>query len=70
MEEMSRRAERIFVMKKTVLSLILQVLYRTMRVLEKRDAIRKDELYNKLISSKWSYEQVIKLISSDPPEND
>ena len=38
MQEMSRRAERIFVMKKTVLSLILQVLYRTMRVLEKRDA--------------------------------
>ena len=39
-------------------------------LLEKRDAIRKDELYNKLISSKWSYEQVIKLISSDPPDDD
>lgn len=36
-------------------------------LLEKRDAIRKDELYNKLINSKWSYEQVIKLIASDPP---
>jgi len=34
---MSRRAERIFMMKKAVLSLILQVLYRTMCVLEKRD---------------------------------
>ena len=39
-------------------------------LLEKRDAIRKDELYNKLVSSKWSFEQVIKLISSDPPKND
>ena len=39
-------------------------------LLEKRDAIRKDELYNKLVSSKWTYEQVIKLISSDPPDDD
>jgi hypothetical protein len=39
-------------------------------LLEKRDAIRKDELYNKLVNSKWSYEQVIKLISSDPPDGD
>ncbi len=39
-------------------------------LLEKRDAIRKDELYNKLINSKWSFEQVIKLITSDPPEDD
>ncbi len=38
-------------------------------LLEKRDAIRKDELYNKLISSKWSFEQVIKMISSDPPDD-
>ena len=37
-------------------------------LLEKRDAIRRDELYNKLVNSKWSYEQVIKLISSDPPD--
>lgn len=27
-------------------------------LLEKRDAIRKDELYNKLINSKWTFEQV------------
>ena len=39
-------------------------------LLEKRDAIRKDELYNKLVNSKWSFEQVIKLISSDPPDDD
>lgn len=39
-------------------------------LLDKRDAIRKDELYNKLVNSKWSFEQVIKLISSDPPDND
>ncbi len=39
-------------------------------LLDKRDAIRKDELYDKLINSKWSFEQVIKLISSDPPDND
>ena len=39
-------------------------------LLEKRDAIRKDELYKKLVSSKWTYEQVIKLISSDPPDED
>ncbi len=39
-------------------------------LLEKRDAVRKNELYDKLIKSKWSYEQVIKLITSDPPEDD
>ena len=39
-------------------------------LLDKRDAIRKDELYNKLVSSRWTYEQVIKLISSDPPDDD
>lgn len=39
-------------------------------LLEKRDALRKDELYSKLINSKWSYEQVVKLISSDPPDDD
>ena len=39
-------------------------------ILDKRDAIRKDELYNKLVSSRWTYEQVIKLISSDPPDDD
>ena len=39
-------------------------------LMEKRDAVRKDELYNKLINSKWSFEQVMKLISSDPPEED
>ena len=39
-------------------------------LLEKRDAIRKDELYDKLINSKWTFEQVIKLIESDPPDND
>ncbi len=39
-------------------------------LLDKRDGIRKDELYNKLINSKWSYEQVIKLIASDPPRDD
>ena len=39
-------------------------------LLEKRDAFRRDELYTKLDSSKWSYEQVIKLISSDPPDDD
>ena len=39
-------------------------------LLEKRDAIRKDELYNKLINSKWTFEQVIKLIDSDPPDDD
>ena len=39
-------------------------------LLDKRDAIRKDELYDKLVKSKWSFEQVIKLISSDPPDND
>ena len=38
-------------------------------LLDKRDAIRKDELYGKLVNSKWSFEQVIKLISSDPPDN-
>ena len=38
-------------------------------LLDKRDAIRKDELYDKLVNSKWSFEQVIKLISSDPPDN-
>lgn len=39
-------------------------------LLEKRDAIRKDELYNKLINSKWTFEQVIKIIASDPPDDD
>ncbi len=39
-------------------------------LLEKRDAIRKDDLYNRLVSSKWTYEQVIKLISENPPDND
>ena len=39
-------------------------------LLEKRDAFRKDELYNKLVNSKWSFEQVIKMISSDPPDDD
>ena len=39
-------------------------------LLEKRDAIRKDELYNKLVNSKWTFEQVIKLINSDPPDDD
>ena len=39
-------------------------------LLDKRDAIRKDEIYNKLVNSKWSFEQVIKLISSDPPNDD
>ena len=39
-------------------------------LLEKRDAIRKDELYDKLINSKWTFEQVIKLIESDPPDDD
>ena len=39
-------------------------------LLEKRDAIRKDELYSKLVNSKWSFEQVMKMISSDPPDND
>ena len=38
-------------------------------LLEKRDAVRKNELYNILVSSKWTYEQVIKLISSDPPDD-
>ncbi len=39
-------------------------------LIEKRDAIRKDELYNKLLNSKWTFEQMIKLIDSDPPEDD
>lgn len=39
-------------------------------LLEKRDAIRKDELYKKLVNSKWTFEQVIKLIESDPPDDD
>ena len=39
-------------------------------LLEKRDAIRKDELYNKLVNSKWKFEQVIKLIESEPPDDD
>jgi flagellar biosynthesis chaperone FliJ len=39
-------------------------------LLDKRDAIRKDELYNKLVGSRWTYEQVIKLLSSDPPDDD
>jgi len=39
-------------------------------LLEKRDAIRKDELYDKLINSKWTFEQVITLIESDPPDDD
>jgi hypothetical protein len=39
-------------------------------LLEKRDAIRKDELYNKLINSKWTFEQVFKLIEADPPDDD
>lgn len=39
-------------------------------LLEKRDVIRKDELYNKLVNSKWTFEQVIKLIDSDPPDDD
>lgn len=39
-------------------------------LLEKRDAIRKDELYKKLVNSKWTFEQVIKLIDSDPPDDD
>lgn len=38
-------------------------------LLEKRDAIRKDELYKKLVNSKWTFEQVIKLIESDPPDD-
>ena len=39
-------------------------------LLEKRDAIRKDELYNKLINSKWTFKQVFKLIEADPPDDD
>ena len=38
-------------------------------LLEKQDALLKDELYNKLVNSKWSFEQVIKMISSDPPND-
>jgi len=48
--------------------LVLDTDYLT--VTEKRDAIRKDELYKKLVNSKWTFEQVIKLIESDPPDDD
>lgn len=38
-------------------------------LLEKRDSIRKDDLYNRFVNSNWSYDQVLNLFSSEPPDN-
>lgn len=37
-------------------------------LINKREAIIKDDLYDRLIKSQWSYQQLIKLLSSPPPE--
>lgn len=39
-------------------------------LLEKRDAIRKDDLYRHFLDSKWTYEQIVKMMSSEPPVED
>ena len=39
-------------------------------LLEKRDAIRKDDLYRLFLDSKWTYEQIVKMMSSEPPVED
>lgn len=36
----------------------------------KRDAIRKDDLYRLFLDSKWTYEQIVKMMSSEPPVED
>lgn len=38
-------------------------------LMDKRDAIRKNDLYDRFVKSKWSYEQIIKALSSAPPED-
>ena len=39
-------------------------------LLEKREAIRENELYDKLVKSKWSYDRIIRMLESDPPEDE
>lgn len=38
-------------------------------LMNKREAIIKDDLYDRLVKSKWSYQQLVKLLSSPPPED-
>ena len=39
-------------------------------LLDKREAIRKDDLYKHFLDSKWTYEQIVKMMSSEPPKED
>lgn len=36
-------------------------------LIDKRDAIRQEDLYQRLLQSRWTYDQIIKMLSSDPP---
>ena len=65
-EKISKAQDKLVATKKTYDEAAQEL----RNLLEKRDAIRKDDLYNRLVSSKWTYEQVIKMISSDPPDDD
>ena len=64
-EKISKAQDRLVSTKKAYDEAVQEL----RNLLEKRDAVRKNELYNILVSSKWTYEQVIKLISSDPPDD-
>ena len=37
-------------------------------LMEKRDTFRREDLYKRLLQSRWTYEQIINMISSEPPE--
>ena len=39
-------------------------------LMDKRDALRKDDLYDKFAQSNWTYERIVKLLESDPPEDE
>lgn len=37
-------------------------------LMDKRNAIRKDDLYNRFVKSEWTYEQIVRILSSSPPK--